>query len=343
MAITTVTKEISKSEIGLTSCHEHIFIKLLKTFEEPQEANRTNLFNQKISLENLHYLIVDFTCMRDNFIVGNIEIAEKELKEFKKVGGKTIIDPTTIDLGRDVVALRSLSRLLDINIITTTGFYREAYNIDMVENMTVDDICKNMVKEIKEGIGDTGIKAGMIGELGSAEDVSNSEEKVLTAAAIAQKDTGVPIMVHFEPWQDSFFDNFLKITNILEKNGANLKKVCICHLSHGFYDYKYLKNICDRGVYVGFDDFGEPCLGPINEPSDIHKMERLLKLVEDGYVKQILTGNDVCLKTRLQTYGGLGYNHFIGDIIPLLRKRGLLDSDVADLLSNNPAEFLDVP
>ena len=147
MAITTVTREIKKSEIGLASCHEHIFIKLLKTFEEPEEATKTNLFNQKISLENLHYLTVDFTCMRDNFIVGDIEVAEKELREFKKVGGKTIIDPTTVDLGRDAVALRSLSRLLDINIIATTGGSALIlYNTDGVS------LKRNLFKQISNTI-----------------------------------------------------------------------------------------------------------------------------------------------------------------------------------------------
>lgn len=269
-------------------------------------------------------------------------VAENELKEFKKAGGKTIIDPTTVDLGRDVRALRDLSRLLDLNIITTTGHYKESYSADLVKDASMEDLYREMMKEIQDGIGDTGIRPGLIGELGSGEDITPLEERGLVAAVKVQKETGLPIMVHFEPWLPGFYEVFQKIIALLTKNRAILDKVCICHLSHTFFDFSYYKKIMDTGVDIGFDDIGEACMGPEYAPSDVHKVDWLVQLVRDGHQKKILLGHDICGKTRLHTYGGFGYDHILSTIVPVLRKKGVPNDAIDDLLVRNPAELLDV-
>ena len=337
---------INKDDLGITDTHDHVFVKMLtnKYLEkELGEAAKNNLWNQKISLENLGFLALDYTCIKDNLILDDTDTAIEELIEFKKAGGNSIIDPTTVDLGRDPVALKKISNLLDINIITCTGYYKKEYNQKKISNYTVSDIYEEMLREITVGIGKTGIRAGIIGELGTGEDISSTEKNVLIAAAKVNNEIGMPIMVHTEPWLPEWINVARQILNILKENGANLEKVCLCHLSHGFFKYEYFKEIIDSGALLGFDDFGEPYGGPEFSPSDIHRIDNLVKLIVDGYTNNILLGNDVCHKMRLHKYGGWGYDHFLSNIIPKILEKGISNDIIDSLIKINPKNYLDTP
>jgi phosphotriesterase-related protein len=342
MSIMTVRGEIQSSEIGITDTHDHLFLNGTKFFKEPLKATKYGLYNQKITLDNLSRVLANVYAVKENLIFDDFDLAANELTEFKKAGGRTFLDPTPVDLGRDVSALKKLANLLDLNIITATGYFKHEYNAEILEDKTVADIYDEMMKEITYGIGDTGIRPGVIGELGTGVGISPTEEMVLIAAAQVNKDTGLPMLVHIEPWLENFYQVFLKASDILTKNGADLKKVCFCHLSHGFFEYNILKNILKSGTNIGFDDFGEPCMGPLYAPSDIHKIDILLKLVEDGFIDQILMGNDCDVRTKLHSYGGFGYDHFISNIIPVLRKKGLSGEQAEILLIKSPGKFLNI-
>jgi phosphotriesterase-related protein len=346
MSILTVKGLINKDDLGVTDAHDHLFIKLsphLYIEKKSGGAAKNNLWNQKISLENLGFLALDYTSIKDNLILDDMQTAIAELIEFKKAGGNSLIDPTTIDLGRDPVALKKISNLLDINIITCTGYYKKEYNQKKLNNYTVSDIYKEMFKEITVGIGKTGVRAGIIGELGTGENISDTEKNVLIAAAKVNNEIGIPIIVHTEPWFPGWINVARQLLNILKENGANLEKVCLCHLSHGFFKYEYFKEIIDRGAFLGFDDFGEPYGGPEFSPSDIHKIDNLVKLIEDGYKNNILLGNDICHKMRLHKYGGWGYDHFLSNIIPKILETGVSNNIIDSLIKVNPKNYLDVP
>jgi len=47
-----------------------------------------------------------------------------------------------------------------------------------------------MVSEIIRGIGDTGVRCGVIGEIGCSWPLTSTEKRALEAAALAQKQTG---------------------------------------------------------------------------------------------------------------------------------------------------------
>ena len=51
-------------------------------------------------------------------------------------------------------------------------------------------LADNMVREIEEGIGETGVRCGVIGEIGCSYPLMDSEKKALQAAAMAQTRTG---------------------------------------------------------------------------------------------------------------------------------------------------------
>ena len=117
MSIMTVKGEIESGDLGITDMHEHIFLDYRNAFVEPKNASKVSLCKQKISLENLSNIIWDYRMIEDNFFLSDEKVAEEELKQFIKAGGKTIVDPTTVDMGRDPEALLKISRILNLNII----------------------------------------------------------------------------------------------------------------------------------------------------------------------------------------------------------------------------------
>jgi phosphotriesterase-related protein len=162
----------------------------------------------------------------------------------------------------------------------------------------------------------------------------------LIAAARVNKKLGVPIMVHTEP--------FVLLANealkILHKNGADLNKVCICHLDLGEFNFNYCEKIIKTGAFIGFDTFGyvDQLTEIIRPPSDNCRINNLLRLLERGYIKNLLIGNDVAFKHRLRKYGGYGYNHFLENILPLLRYEGVTEKEINTLIVENPIRYLNI-
>ena len=71
-----------------------------------------------------------------------------------------------------------------------TGYYVDIFLSDEVKMMSEDEMADNMVKEIRQGIGDTGVRCGVIGEIGCSWPLTPTEHKTLRAAAKAQRETG---------------------------------------------------------------------------------------------------------------------------------------------------------
>ena len=147
-------------------------------------------------------------------------------------------------------------------------------------------------------------------------------------------------MVHLETWKRLA----IEVLKILSNNGANLLKVYMCHLDCDYYEENYYRDIIKTGAYIGFDGFGgDIFLHPIfSMPTDNDRVRILLKLIEDGFINNILIGNDVCMKHRLHKYGGFGYNHFLSNVLPILKEKGLNEKQLNILLIENPKRYLSI-
>jgi phosphotriesterase-related protein len=340
MSVITVNGEINENELKIVDMHQHIFCNLLKYFKEPEAEAEHFLSTEKLNIENLGIARVKPLSIKDNLILSDEGIAMMELLEFKKAGGKTIVDPTTVDFGRDPIALKKISLALDINIIIGTGYYIKLFHPLKAKNMSVREIGEEMTREIKYGIGDTGIRAGIIGELGTSEKIFPEEEKVLKAAAKVNHNLGIPIIVHMDVSKMLALDTL----KILSKSGANLEKVYICHLDCGFYDFNYYEKIIKAGAYIGFDAFGEVDTLDleVETPSDMYRIKTIIKLIDKGYIERILLGGDVCMKYKLHKYGGWGYDHILSNILPEMKNKGLNEEQVRLLIIENPKRYLNV-
>lgn len=339
MSVITVTGKISEDELGITDIHEHILCDFSKNYEPPEEKTGLSQKEQKVTLETLGVVTLNPAAIMDNLILTDEKLAINELAEFKKAGGKTIVDPSTVDIGRNPKALQRIARAVDINIITCTGYYIQRYNPPEVNDMKIEILEEEMIREIKDGIDDTGIKAGIIGEIGTSEQLYSSEEKVLKAAARVNKEVGVPVMVHVDPKNRLATD----VLHILSKHGANLAKVSICHMDSNFFEDEYYAEILQTGAYIEFDTFGEHfCLHPNYGPSDLDRIKAILRLIDKGYVDRIMLGNDICLKCQLHRYGGWGYDHLLNNVVPAMKRLGITEREIDSMLIENPKKYLNI-
>src|SRR2546427_1670449 len=65
-----------------------------------------------------------------------------------------------------------------------------------MDTRSEDSIVREIVREVTLGVGDTGVRPGLIGEIGNTWPWTENEKKVVRAAVEAQRQTGAPLMIH---------------------------------------------------------------------------------------------------------------------------------------------------
>ncbi len=345
MAIQTVTKVVSKEELGIITPHEHIFIELTPFFDETQTLpDGIDPMTAPVTMDKLGILNRHPYALRDNLIMTDYEVQKKEILRFKNAGGRTVVDATMPGIGRNPEWLRKISEETGLLVVMGTGFYVYSSHPDYLEKMTEEEIADLMVKEITEGADGTDIKAGVIGEIGISEIFNENERRVLRASAIAHKKTGTPVLVHINPWTT----NGLEAAQILLDAGVPADKIAISHVDVED-DMTYIHKLLEMGVYIEFDNFGKEYYVNREVRNDgyglfVHDTDRvkcLKTLIDEGYARQLLLSCDVCLKGCLRTYGGWGFDHVLVNIVPMMEDEGITAEQIRLMLEENPARFLD--
>ena len=336
----TVIGPVDPKTLGPTMTHEHLLIDFSTMFIEPSEASQKFLAHQKLSMENLGWIRYNWTSNLDNLLLIEEKTALNEAMYYKREGGGTIVDATTIGIGRDPLALARLARATNLNIIMGAGWYIDQVHPEDMNSRTETDLSKQMIKELTVGINDTTVKAGIIGEIGCSWPLTANERKVLRAAATAQLETGAPILIHpgRAPGAPS------EILDILSNANADITRTVIGHLDRTYTDTKDLLDLASSGCYLEYDLFGIEVsyfpLAEVDMASDAQRLDFIQFLVDAGYQNRIVIAQDICRKERLVKYGGYGYAHILENIIPWLIDRGLSHDQIDGITTRNPAELL---
>ena len=329
----TVLGPIDGAQLGVTLMHEHLLIDVSYKWQPPVEVTLRALAEQPISLANLGHLRRNIGAVKANFRLDDVDVAAAEALAFKREGGATIVDVSPPGIGRDPRGLRAIAAQSGVQVVTCTGFYLARSHPAHVAPASVEALADEMIGEIREGIGDTGIRPGIIGEIGLGEpmyaaghtgdEMHPDEEKVLRAAGRAQRATGLPITVHIYNYRPNRLAHLA--LDVLEAEGVALDRVVIGHLDVRI-DVDYAASVAERGAYAEFDTFGiEAYLdSTLSEyPRDTERVTALVELVARGYLERLLISHDVCTKMQLAAFGGWGYAHISRHIEPRLRKAGL--------------------
>lgn len=322
--INTVLGPIEAKDLGKTLMHEHLIYGFCG-------------FQGDYTLGGFDELL----CIRENM---------KWLTPLKeKYGFRTIVDATNNECGRDPFFLAKMATIMDLNIICSTGFYYEPASAFMYWKFhsgfadVETEMYEMMRTELTKGIGNTGIKAGVIKLASSANQITPFEEKFFRAAARNNRETGATIITHTEagtmgPEQ----------AKLLIDNGANPKDIAIGHMC-GNTDLDYHERVLQYGVFDSFDRFGlEGDL--FNTPTDEERCDMIAALLDKGYEDQILMSHDSVTvelgrprpvpKDDLDFMAHANILNIPDRVIPMLKERGVTDAQLDKIFIANPAKVL---
>ena len=273
------------------------------------------------------------------------DVMTREMTDVLRAGGRTIVDCTCAGLGPDPEALVRIATESGINIVTSVGLYRSVVYPEYVATDSADELAGRMIRECESGIGDTGVRPGMLAEFASHDPadtdgddpggkVGEHTEKVFRAAARAQVATGLPVTTHC--WCGIGADWEI---GIFREEKADLSKVVIGHVGAARTDMDRVRWILDQGVNIGIDAIG------YGERDGIdffeHDKARLARaVVEWGHIEQITVSLDMTRRYHLKKYGGHGFAFLMDWFAPLLREVGLTDKQVDQILTANPRRIL---
>ena len=348
MAVVTVNGPIDKEELGITLPHEHLFVDLRFTWKMPADPALGRVALGDVRPEHLHLLRNDLGAVRANLVLDDPAAAARELARFKRAGGGAIVEVSSIGAGRREEHFRAVSRKTGVHIVAGSGFYiRESLPPEVLQ-ASEEELAGRIIAEMQTGIGRTGIRPGIIGEIGVSAEIGEWDRKSLRAAARAQKETGRAISVHIQavPTLKEFTGglNGMEALRILESAGADLERVIIGH-TDAKTDTAYLRRIMEAGAYAEMDHFGKDLYFAATDFLMDRDMDRVLavrELVEAGFARRLLISQDVCLKTDLVSRGGHGYAHIMETVVPMMLRKGVSRDALGTIMQDNPRTLLDV-
>jgi phosphotriesterase-related protein len=296
----TVLGPIDASELGMTLPHEHVFLDLVREY-------------------------------RGDGLLNDRALAIEELTLYRDAGGRTLVDCTSVGLARDPLALQDVSRATGLNIVMGCGHYRDPYlDRGRLDQLSVDALADTIVRDIEEGADDTGVRAGIIGEVGCDRPwISALEERSFRAAARAHRRTGLTITTHAARWPVG-----LPQLDLLAEEGVDPQRVIVGHCDM-VPDHDYHLAVARRGAFVQFDT--------VQGETDYDTRTRVswvLSFAREGLLDRLLLSQDVCLRSNLKAAGGCGYAYVPTTFADHLRAAGLDESDVHRLLVDNPRRAL---
>ncbi len=348
--VQTVLGLIDPDSLGVTLAHEHLLMeRSLFRFAQPTEASERGLAHQPITLENLYWMKLHGGLFLEQISLTDEQLAIKEALLYKWAGGDTIVELTPSDLCRDPLGLARIARATGLNVVMGCGYYRGVEHPPELATKTEEEITEEIIRDIMVGVGDTGVRAGIIGEIGCSAPFVDSERKVLRASVTAQQRTGAALNIH-TPYSDDLISEVIKA---LGDAGANLSRTIISHVDLGYISPTTCRKIADAGCYIEFDLFGHsggapyppipgsPPGGPLlGIRSDVDRINEIKCLIDEGYLNQILISHDIDQKFSLVTYGGSGYAHILREVVPWMRQRGISDEQIHTMMVENPKRVL---
>lgn len=298
--VITVLGTMRPEELGVTYTHEHLFLDAMD-----------------------HYASYGY-----QLVIDDEDVMAGEIAEFTRRGGRTICDVTLDEIGRNPERLVRFARRTGINILMGCGWYRDFGYPPIVEEKTSRELADVLVKEIEIGVGETGIRAGFIGEIGTGRHhVKPAEERVFRAAALAQARTDVAITTHTTRWGTLAMEQIA----MLEEFGADLSRVIIGHLGDRV-GVHHLLPIAAKGVYLEIDN-----IGYLDYQPEYVRADNAAALVKEGFVDRVLLSEDICMLNHLKYTGGKGYGYLLEVFVPMLRERGVTEEQIHQIMVVNPA------
>ena len=336
--VLTVNGPVDPDALGATMMHEHIFINQNHPSSSgPIEATRVGFYLKPLAMDMLGAVIMGYK-NRDNLILGSEDMAVRELEDYRKQGGGALVDATSIGLGRDPRALLRVSNTTGVHIIMGASWYTKSWHPQEMDRRSVESLTQEIVQDVTIGVDGSGIRSGIIGEVGTiGNPLTPNEIKVIRASGRASRITGAAVSLHTAAYAGT--NDQHKILDLLESEGADPGRVILGHSDSPVKDMPLLTGLLERGVYVEFDLLGEFAMLR-KRVTAAHVGEGILELIKMGYLERILLSQDVDRKIALKSYGGMGYSFVLEQFVPHLLKKGVTQAQIRTLVEANPHRVL---
>lgn len=312
--VATVRGDVALSELGPTLMHEHVFV-----MRPEARENYDRLWGAPYWDEDLR-----------------VADAIQKLRRLHDGGIRTFVDPTVPGLGRNVPRIQRINAEVDLHIVVATGLYAFLELPDFLASRTDDVVTGIFVRELREGINDTGVRAAFLKCAVERHGVVGDVPRILSNIADAALETGAPVMVH----TNAEHQTGLPALEYLTSAGVDPRRIVIAHAGDS-NDLSYLRTIADTGASLGFDRFG---IDHFNPTAD--RVRTLSALATEGYTDRIHLSHDgACF------YDFMVGNPFFADehpdflfishtVVPLLLQAGVTQAQIDEMMVDNPRRFL---
>ena len=341
----SVLGDVPAGELGIVLPHEHVFADWRAIWALPGATGEV------VSLANREAVAKNPTAYPDCLVLEDVELAISELREFKNDGGGGIADVTPECVGRKPAELAEVARATGLHVIAGCGQYVERAHAPRMQHISVEALAEELVENVTVGLDGSGVRAGIIGEIGTSDPVTPNERKALAAAAVAQQATGCAITVHVHMGARTGHE----ILSLIEAAGGDVSRVVLGHLDvHLSRDFdpdsavSHHRELAERGCFVeydlcGFEEFVQlPSGQSYHHATDEARADAVMRLVELGHSSRLLLSHDVGKKIQLKRFGGPGYSHTITTFKERLQALGLPDEVVRQIYELNPQRMLSV-
>lgn len=309
--VMTVTGPIDAAALGMTLTHEHLFADLRPYSEQ----------------------IATPIPLTDDVV----EVVLPYLQEIRRLGCRSLVDCTATTLGRNPALIKRLSQASGLHMLTVTGAYVAAggrFVPPYVVEETDEALAARWIGEWRHGIGDTGVRPGLI-KLGiEGEPLSATERKVLHAGARTHRETGLVIAAHTGPWAQVEPGRNARCAfaqlDLLEGVGVEPSAWIWVHAQNEVQGDEHVR-AARRGAWVSFDGFR-----PGQEAAYVAMIGRMR---DEGFLERVLVSQDAGWYNAGQPRGG-EFNPFhpiFTLLIPALRQHGFDESQIRMLFLHNPA------
>lgn len=282
--------------------------------------------------EHLYFDAPDWLLREDrDFRLNSVERSAEELRSWARAGGRTLIEMSAIDFGRNVRQVVRIADLVpDVHVVVITGYNKPYFCDRAILNQDEDAMVRNCIRDIETGIDGTGVKAGIVKGGSGYNTFQEADRKLMRIAAKVHVETGVPVMTHTEAGTMGYDQ-----VSLLDAQGVPPGRICLSHMDRN-PDFWEHRRIAETGAYLGYD-----CPGKVKYGPDEMRIDVLKRMIDAGLGDRILLGNDLGRPSYWRSYGGgPGLDFVLTRFAPRLREEGVSDAAILDLLENNPRRFL---
>jgi phosphotriesterase-related protein len=311
--VETVRGPVDVTQLGPTLMHEHVFVLDQEALENYGRVWGASYWDEEVRVAD----------------------AIEKLRRLREGGIHTIVDPTAPGLGRSIPRIQRINVEVDLNIVVATGVYVFLELPSFLAYRSDDVITELFVREIREGIDDTGVKAAFLKCAVEQHGIIADVPRVLAAVAAASVETGAPVMVH----TNAPARTGLAALEALTGAGVEPSKVVIAHAGDS-NDLDYLRAIADTGAWLGCDRFNIPHFNP-----DADRVATLAALAAEGYVDRVHLGHDAACFYDFMVENPFfvderpDYLHISRNIVPALLDAGVAQEQIDAMLVENPRRF----